>query len=471
MSSTPVPERSPGGPDRRGEATRVLAGVTSARAVREQAERDQLSRVLDWAVVHQIPVGRPETSSVFEEPCLAVAGPGAPRVPEYAALELAAALGLSTEAGLDYLGNAIEVRYRLPKTWARLAAGKAGGLTVWRAFRIAARTRALCAAGAAEVDARLSGFAHQVGAAQIDRTVSAAMAAHDPDTAARLAAEAHDARHFDIHLGGATPADRQGLRATAGVVEVTGLLDMRDALDLEAAVADGAARLAGLTPPVADTENTDDDAGPASGLSLAVRRSIAVGDLARRQLTLDLAASGDGDGDGGEGDRRPDAAGGRVVVYAHLHPDSPTVELDTPGVAGVRTWVGVLRDWCQTAGTQVTIKPVIDLASNPVSTGYQPSTAVTEVVELRDRRCRFPWCTRPARGSDKDHRTDFDDGGPTSAHNMAPLCRRHHRAKTHSDWTYRPTSGAPPGHFTWTSPSGLRITVGPHGTHTLDPPD
>jgi len=443
----------------------VLAGVTGSRAAREQAERDQLCRVLDWAVLHQATAGRPEAETVFEEPCLALAGPGAPRVPEYAALELAAALGLSTEAGLDYLGNAIEVRYRLPRLWARLAAGMQGGLTVWRAFRIAAQTRALCAAGASEVDTRLSGFAHTVGAAQIDRTVSAAMAAHDPDTAAALATEASDARRFDFHLGGAPPADRQGLRATAGVVTVTGLLDLRDALDLEAAVAAGAARMVGLTGLAHESSDTDDtdDTDAASALSLDVRRSIAVGDLARHQLALDLNTT-TATGPTGTGPY------GSVVVCAHLHPDTPTAELDTPGATGVRTWVGVLKDWCQTAGTQVTIRPVLDLAANPTSTGYQPSAAVTEVVELRDRRCRFPWCNRPARGSDKDHTTDFDDGGPTSAHNMAPLCRRHHRAKTHSDWTYEHTPGAPPGHYTWTSPTGLKITVDPHGTHTLDPP-
>jgi hypothetical protein len=61
-----------------------------------------------------------------------------------------------------------------------------------------------------------------------------------------------------------------------------------------------------------------------------------------------------------------------------------------------------------------------------------------------------------------DHIEPFvspDDGGPpgqTNPANLAPLCRRHHRAKTHSRWTYTRDSD---GSYHWTSPTGEAYTV------------
>ena len=90
-----------------------------------------------------------------------------------------------------------------------------------------------------------------------------------------------------------------------------------------------------------------------------------------------------------------------------------------------------------------------------------------EQVILRDRHCVFPWCGRDARISDLDHTIPYvppDEGGPpgqTNPQNLAPLCRRHHRAKTFTGWTYH---RARDGTHTWTSPHGHTWTVGPDGT-------
>ena len=43
--------------------------------------------------------------------------------------------------------------------------------------------------------------------------------------------------------------------------------------------------------------------------------------------------------------------------------------------------------------------------------------------------CRFPTCNIPADRCDLDHHQPWPDG-KTSAHNLDPLCRRHHRGKT-----------------------------------------
>ena len=60
----------------------------------------------------------------------------------------------------------------------------------------------------------------------------------------------------------------------------------------------------------------------------------------------------------------------------------------------------------------------------------------------------------------------MDDGGPpgqTRPDNLAPLCRRHHRAKTHFGWSYVRNRD---GTYTWTGPRGHRYTVDARGVVT-----
>ncbi|HIZ34849.1 MAG TPA: hypothetical protein H9815_03645 [Candidatus Ruania gallistercoris] len=55
----------------------------------------------------------------------------------------------------------------------------------------------------------------------------------------------------------------------------------------------------------------------------------------------------------------------------------------------------------------------------------------------------------------------FDEGGPTCGCNLAPLCRRHHRAKTHAGWSYVMVT---PGTYLWSAPAGERYLVDGRGT-------
>ncbi|NUR08718.1 MAG: HNH endonuclease [Nocardioidaceae bacterium] len=78
---------------------------------------------------------------------------------------------------------------------------------------------------------------------------------------------------------------------------------------------------------------------------------------------------------------------------------------------------------------------------------------------LRDTSCVFPGCTVDARRCDLDHIRPYDDAGPpgqTRPDNLAPLCRRHHRAKTHGRWHYERVDT---GDYAWTSPSGRAYVV------------
>jgi hypothetical protein len=95
---------------------------------------------------------------------------------------------------------------------------------------------------------------------------------------------------------------------------------------------------------------------------------------------------------------------------------------------------------------------VIDLNARLHTSAYKIPETIREQVILRDRlTCIFPWCTRPARSADIDHITPYDEGGQTASDNLAPLCRHHHRLKTHGGWTY---TSLEPGRYLWRSPLG-----------------
>lgn len=90
---------------------------------------------------------------------------------------------------------------------------------------------------------------------------------------------------------------------------------------------------------------------------------------------------------------------------------------------------------------------------------YRIPDALKRAVRARDRRCRFPGCSTPARSTDTDHVVPWPDG-PTAERNLAPECRGHHRVKTHSGWRCRMHED---GSMTWISPLGTE-----HTTHVWD---
>jgi hypothetical protein len=218
---------------------------------------------------------------------------------------------------------------------------------------------------------------------------------------------------------------------------VTGTLAIEDALDLEQAVKDGARALGEL--------GCDE--------SLDVRRSMAVGEMARQQLALNLQP-GDSDDLGAGG------GGGRGVnLYAHLDPNNDHASLDNIG--GGDVLIEQIRAWCQSVGNTVIIRPVIDLNTQLSTNAYTPTDKLVEQIRLRDQVCVFPHCTRRARYCDLDHRVPYNrknpaDGGKTTTQNLALLCRKHHRAKTFSTWAY---TAPQPGVYYWISPSGARFQV------------
>src|ERR1700754_2628096 len=156
----------------------VLAAARAERQAADAAEVRLLELAVAWALMHPV---RPNTDDLPEvrrlrceapEEALAISGQGCPEVREYATAEFAAVVGMSPEAGKCYLGQALELRYRLPKLWARVTAG---GLPVWKARRVAEETIRLCPEAAGFVDRQVAPVAHKVRPAQLDRVVNEAI--------------------------------------------------------------------------------------------------------------------------------------------------------------------------------------------------------------------------------------------------------------------------------------------------------
>jgi hypothetical protein len=156
-----------------------------------------------------------------------------------------------------------------------------------------------------------------------------------------------------------------------------------------------------------------------------------------------------------EGARRPRDAGPPMGVGALPVPAVGARPVPGDGGAGlglpegIAAWVaGVPVEWLETSGC----------AHRRESAGYRPAPSLRHLIRVRQRRCAFPGCGRPARGCDQDHTVPYEQGGRTCECNLAPLCRTHHQAKQAHGWRLDQTQ---PGIMTWTTPSGRRYTTGP----------
>jgi 5-methylcytosine-specific restriction endonuclease McrA len=412
---------------------------------------------------------------------LELAGAGAPEVSDFAVTELSTALGRTRESGRLLVGDVVEAKHRLPRVWARLVAGH---VTAWRVRRLAQATRGLSADAAAFVDAQVAHVVHTVGPAVVERLVLEASARFDPESTEVTECDTRSNLYFDLDL--ATPATSVG---TASAVTADGLLDRADAEDLEHAIRQIAHQL--------HLDGSTD--------TLAVRRAKALGYLARGQDTLPTT---DAEQDGGAAStserrrdhatdtptapstptRRTGAPRRTVVLTVHLSdaaltgtpqidPVTGTLGLDLARLENHRQLLtaDAVREWCGVPGTQVIVKPVIDLADTVAVDSYEVPDRIAARVKLTRTTCSFPHCRRPADSSDLDHTVEYvppDQGGPpgqTSTENLAPLCRHDHRAKTHPSPPGRPWAvrGLSPGHWLWTSPLGHHYLVHPDGTTPL----
>ncbi len=141
---------------------------------------------------------------------------------------------------------------------------------------------------------------------------------------------------------------------------------------------------------------------------------------------------------------------------------SPDITVPGAGVIPRQAVNAMLRDLGTTITTGIIDRATGALLGTSCRT-YRPTTGLRRQLELRDRHCRFPGCTKPARWCDADHVTPWPTG-PTDLTNLQLLCRHHHRAKHHGDW--KVTMDAE-GACHWTGRSGRVFTTKPGLTDVI----
>ena len=90
-----------------------------------------------------------------------------------------------------------------------------------------------------------------------------------------------------------------------------------------------------------------------------------------------------------------------------------------------------------------------DVDCSHQTSSRRPTTTQTRHITSRYPICVFPGCRMPSTECDLDHRIPWTEQGPTTCHNLAPLCRHHHTCKTKTRWQLQRNHD---GSHTWTSP-------------------
>lgn len=419
------------------DAQGALALATCLRATSDAAEARLLEVACHFADLHPVADGAAAGFVVpGMEQVVPLAGEGTPEVAEFAPAELGAALRITTAAAQSLIGEALELRHRLPRCWRRVQDFE---LPSWRARLVARQTMGLSMEAADFVDRQVAPVAHKLTTYRATKVVDAALLRFDPEKAAETAVRSAERRGVRLWKG-----------SVDGTVDLAVTCDAGDGMAFDRSLEDLAAALGRLG---------DED-------SHEVRRSKEVGILADPHAALDLLA-------GGGGSATPQGAGSHSEVLLHVHVDGSSLDSGT-GVARVEEVgtivLGAVKRWLGEDRADFTVVPVLDLTSEASVDAHEIPVRMAEAERTRTPYCVFPWCNRPARECDLDHTVayqDPDEGGPpgqTAPDNLGPLCRRHHRLKTHGRWRLdQPENGV----FIWTSPHGAQYRVDGSGTTIL----
>lgn len=433
-----------------GSAGAVLAAARAARATEYAAAAELLACAVEWAAIHEpIEDHTPVAAWWIHGTFVPLAGPGTPQIAQDAVAEFAAVIGISTMAGRTLIGHALELAYRLPKLW---QAVQTGTVPAWRARQVAEATTCVSKKAAGFIDRQVACVAGRISKTQLDRLVTEARIRAGEDTEVEVEGEefSPDTRHTTLYT------DQISFN---GTVQLAAELDLADALDLDKALALSAEqlKLAGSTDP------------------LDTRRATSLGQIARNQLTLTYPTH-----------HTEESQDHQTATAAVARPSKPVrpvtlfLHLSHQALTGTGTEVGrcentatpihpeTIRAWCANPDIALTITPILDLTAHLRTDAYELPDRLQTQIDQRDAHCVFPYCTRPATRCDHDHVIAWNQGGTTCSCNTGPLCRHHHRLKTHTPWTLKMIE---PGLYTWRSPHGYQFLRDPTGTRDITPPD
>jgi Domain of unknown function (DUF222) len=340
------------------------------------------------------------------------------------------------------LGLALDLADRLPGTADALRAGR---IDLGKAKAIAELTANVADdAARAAVEARVLTRAGQQTVPELRRSLLRAVARVDPSANARRCRQATEARYLRVQPVCDGMAELTGRMPAEDAATVFGAVDALargaapddprsiDARRVDALVdlcrPDGGDVRAGFAGPAAATDRcTDRDTDPWLG-NRAARRARRPGPGPQIRVTVAATTLL------GLDDQPAELAGygpidAETAWRIAADPDATWRRLLTDPVSGT------LLDY----GTRV----------------YRPPDSLARHVRARDQVCGFPGCRQPADRCDLDHGVPYPHG-PTCAANLIPLCRHHHRAKTHGGWRWRRD---PDATIVWTAPTGHQYQV------------
>jgi hypothetical protein len=340
---------------------------------------------------------------------------------------------LSPRTAAGRVADSVALAERLPAVLAALSAGR---ISLAAARAIAEETATLAPEHLAHVQDRVLAGADRQTSGQIRAAARRAVARADADALRRRAERAREGRHVRM------------IPEPDGMATLSAYLPAADAVGIYG-VLDECARRCGESD---DTRTMD------------ARRADALVDLIR-----DRVAEPDADDAVPNADDARRARRDRVATEVRVTvPLTTLLGLDQmPGeLAGYGAIPGeVARELAGSAGSDATWRRLI---TDPVSgalldygtTRYRPPKHLAGHVVTRAQTCDFPSCRVPAHRCDLDHRVPYDEAsrtGPTSADNLEPRCRSHHRLKASPGWAVTRNRD---GTTTWRTPTGHRYRTG-----------
>jgi Domain of unknown function (DUF222) len=155
-----------------------------------------------------------------------------------------------------------------------------------------------------------------------------------------------------------------------------------------------------------------------------------------------------------------------TIPDQHGPPSSPNQpaepdDQDEHAPAGDPPWCGT---WIITLPSglqyQVPVEPVPthDCDHRRESHAYEPNDMLRHLVQIRDRECTHPTCSRHAKDSDFEHAIPYDQGGRTCGCNAGARSRACHQVKQSPGWK---VTQPKPGWHQWETPSGRTYTQEP----------
>ena len=137
----------------------LLAAASDAQRGDREIQLTKLRIAYEWCVRH--PATSETGTATWGDAGLpglgdcdaSLGGDGSPAVAAFVAEELGAAMGVSTQAAMSLMADALDLRHRLPRLWALV---EDVAVVPWKTRRVAADTRSLPFEGARWVDEELA---------------------------------------------------------------------------------------------------------------------------------------------------------------------------------------------------------------------------------------------------------------------------------------------------------------------------